>query len=205
LSIPKSFFCVNATAVKLEAGGAGTSVTHVLVDLAGLQQRFAADVVVVACGAANSDAQLLRSANDAHSEGLANVTGQVRRNYMFHNSQPLTVFFPVWPCNRPRRPNSRRPTTPCQRKPSAMNTPAPAAPADDVPSDADIDRWNALGEKLYDKLLDDIIAAEEDIDGVAFGVWVMLTQQLAEDGWTAEDLKREVDRHVALGSSEGSA
>jgi len=86
-----------------------------------------------------------------------------------------------------------------------MNTPAPAAPADDVPSDADIDRWNALGLKLYDKLLDDIIAAEEDIDGVAFGVWVMLTQQLAEDGWTAEDLKREVDRHVALGSSEGSA
>ena len=34
--------------------------------------RFSADVVVVAAGAVNSAALLLRSANDRHPDGLAN-------------------------------------------------------------------------------------------------------------------------------------
>ena len=42
---------------------------------------------MVSCGAANSAALLLRSANDRHPAGLANGSGQVGRNYMFHNSQ----------------------------------------------------------------------------------------------------------------------
>jgi choline dehydrogenase-like flavoprotein len=77
----------NAKALSLETDAAGTSVASVLVELAGAQQRFTADIVVVSCGAANSAALLLRSASDAHPEGLANASGQVGRNYMFHNSQ----------------------------------------------------------------------------------------------------------------------
>jgi choline dehydrogenase-like flavoprotein len=82
----------NAKALSLETDAAGTSVANVLVELAGAQQRFAADIVVVCCGAANSAALLLRSVSDAHPEGLANASGQVGRNYMFHNSQAVLAL-----------------------------------------------------------------------------------------------------------------
>jgi choline dehydrogenase-like flavoprotein len=45
-----------------------------------------------ACGAANSAALLLRSANDHHPNGLANGSGQVGRSYMFHNSQAVLAL-----------------------------------------------------------------------------------------------------------------
>jgi choline dehydrogenase-like flavoprotein len=45
---------------------------------------FQADIVVVACGAINSAALLLRSANDHHPNGLANRSDQVGRNFMKH-------------------------------------------------------------------------------------------------------------------------
>lgn len=82
----------HAQALKLETDAAGRSVTGVLADVAGQQQRFSADIVVVSCGAANSAALLLRSANDAHPSGLANGSGQVGRNYMFHNSQAVLAL-----------------------------------------------------------------------------------------------------------------
>jgi choline dehydrogenase-like flavoprotein len=82
----------NAKALSLETDAAGTSVADVLVELAGAQQRFTADIVVVSCGAANSAALLLRSVSDAHPEGLANASGQVGRNYMFHNSQAVLAL-----------------------------------------------------------------------------------------------------------------
>jgi choline dehydrogenase-like flavoprotein len=50
------------------------------------------DLVVVSCGAANSAALLLASASDAHPDGLANGSGQVGRNYMFHNSQAVLAL-----------------------------------------------------------------------------------------------------------------
>ena len=52
----------------------------------GQTERFAADIVVVACGAANTAKLLLASANDKHPNGLANGSDQVGRNYMFHDS-----------------------------------------------------------------------------------------------------------------------
>lgn len=82
----------NAHALKLETDPRGRSVTGVLADVADQQQRFSADIVVVSCGAANSAALLLRSANDAHPAGLANGSGQVGRNYMFHNSQAVLAL-----------------------------------------------------------------------------------------------------------------
>src|SRR5919201_3616560 len=45
---------------------------------------FTADIVVVACGAANSAALLLRSASDEHPNGLANSSDVVGRHYMAH-------------------------------------------------------------------------------------------------------------------------
>ena len=49
-------------------------------------RRYAADLVVLACGAANTAKLLLASANDKHPNGLANGSDQVGRNYMFHDS-----------------------------------------------------------------------------------------------------------------------
>ena len=43
-------------------------------------------------GAANSAKILLNSAADAHPDGLANGSGQVGRNYMFHNSKAMVAL-----------------------------------------------------------------------------------------------------------------
>ena len=67
----------NARAVRLETNASGRAVESIVVDVAGAEQRFEADIVVVSCGAANSAALLLRSANEAHPAGLANGSGQV--------------------------------------------------------------------------------------------------------------------------------
>jgi choline dehydrogenase-like flavoprotein len=82
----------NARALRLETSVSGREVTGVVAEVDGAPQRFEADVVVVSCGAANSAALLLRSANDRHPNGLANGSGQVGRNYMFHNSQAVLAL-----------------------------------------------------------------------------------------------------------------
>jgi choline dehydrogenase-like flavoprotein len=82
----------NARALKLETNAEGTAVVGVLAEVNGAPERFAADIVVVSCGAANSAALLLSSANDKHPQGLANGSGQVGRNYMFHNSQAVLAL-----------------------------------------------------------------------------------------------------------------
>ena len=82
----------NARALKLETNAAGTAVAGVVAEVDGAPQTFSADIVVVSCGAANSAALLLRSANDRHPNGLANGSDQVGRNYMFHNSQAVLAL-----------------------------------------------------------------------------------------------------------------
>ncbi len=67
-------------------------MTEVEVEHDGVREAFSADVVVVACGAANSAKLLLASASDAHPRGLANGSDQVGRNYMFHNSQAVLAL-----------------------------------------------------------------------------------------------------------------
>jgi hypothetical protein len=51
---------------------------------------------------------------------------------------------------------------------------------------------------LLDETPDDV-----DVVGVAFSLWVNLTQFLASAGWAAEDLIKDVHHHVALGTTEG--
>jgi choline dehydrogenase-like flavoprotein len=82
----------NARALKLLTHAGGRSVDGVLVEIDGAQEVFTADVVVVSCGAANSAALLLASADTDHPDGLANGSGQVGRNYMFHNSRAVLAL-----------------------------------------------------------------------------------------------------------------
>ncbi|MGH9467888.1 MAG: GMC family oxidoreductase [Terriglobales bacterium] len=70
---------------RLETSPDGRSITQVVARKNGEPATFSADIVVVSCGAINSAALLLRSANDRHPQGLANGSGVVGRNYMRHN------------------------------------------------------------------------------------------------------------------------
>jgi choline dehydrogenase-like flavoprotein len=77
---------------RLETSASGREVTGVVVWHEGREERFTADVVIVSCGAINSAALLLRSANDRHPHGLANRSGVVGRHYMGHvNSVVLAI------------------------------------------------------------------------------------------------------------------
>jgi len=79
-----------ANVQRLETDPTGRSVTNVVTELEdGTTTGFRADIVVVACGAVNSAALLLRSANDRHPRGLANSSDVVGRHYMRHNNLAL--------------------------------------------------------------------------------------------------------------------
>jgi choline dehydrogenase-like flavoprotein len=82
----------NATAVRVETTSAGDAVSEVVVEREGEEERYAADIVVVACGAANTARLLLQSASDKHPNGLANGSDQVGRNYMFHDSTAVLAL-----------------------------------------------------------------------------------------------------------------
>src|SRR5262249_19534628 len=92
LEHPNVTLLTNAKAQKLETNDPGTAVTSVVVEHDGATERYSADIVVIACGAANTAALLLSSANDKHPNGLANGSDQVGRNYMFHASQAVLAL-----------------------------------------------------------------------------------------------------------------
>lgn len=71
-----------AQVVGLHTNPAGTAVKAVEAEVDGQSYLFSADIVVLACGAVNSAALLLRSGNAQHPQGLANRSGQVGRNLM---------------------------------------------------------------------------------------------------------------------------
>src|SRR5215471_3568812 len=71
---------------RLMTDASGRHVRGVVVERAGKEERFSADVVVVSCGAINSAALLLRSAPRGRPEGLANSSGAVGRFYMAHQN-----------------------------------------------------------------------------------------------------------------------
>jgi choline dehydrogenase-like flavoprotein len=92
LGHPNVTLLTNAEAVRLRTDDRGTTVSGVVVRHGDRTETFGADLVVVACGAANSARLLLASADDRHPDGLANRSGQVGRNYMFHNSQAVLAL-----------------------------------------------------------------------------------------------------------------
>ncbi len=82
----------NSLVKRLETDESGRSVSAVVVERDGQIESYSADIVVTSCGAINSAALLLRSANEKHPNGLANGSDQVGRNYMGHvNSVLLAV------------------------------------------------------------------------------------------------------------------
>jgi choline dehydrogenase-like flavoprotein len=92
LEYPNVTLLTNALVTRLETSPSGREVTGVLVTRGGVEERYQADVVVVAAGAINSAALLLRSANDRHPRGLANGSDTVGRHYMGHiNSVMLAI------------------------------------------------------------------------------------------------------------------
>ena len=58
------------------------------------QVAVRADTYIISCGAVNSAALLLRSANAMHPNGLANGSDQVGRNYMVHSNTALMAVNP---------------------------------------------------------------------------------------------------------------
>ena len=92
LDRPNVTLLVDAEVVRLETDAGGRTVTGVVVSRAGTREVYEADVVVLSAGAANSAKILLSSAGDGHPDGLANGSGQVGRNYMFHNSKAIVAL-----------------------------------------------------------------------------------------------------------------
>lgn len=71
-------------AVRINTSPDGQIATGVTVNGPDGQEHYEGKIIVCAAGAANSAALFLASANDHHPDGLANRSGQVGRNYMFH-------------------------------------------------------------------------------------------------------------------------
>ena len=84
-----------AFARRLLTDGCRRRIAAVEVERNGETVRVQAPLIVIACGAVNSAALLLRSANDAHPDGLANSSGLVGRRYMAHLATMMQGFHPL--------------------------------------------------------------------------------------------------------------
>ncbi|MBE9069453.1 GMC family oxidoreductase [Leptolyngbya cf. ectocarpi LEGE 11479] len=71
-----------AKVIALHTDPSGTVVKAVEAQIGAQTYLFLADIVVLACGAVNSAALLLQSANEKHPHGLANSSDLVGRNLM---------------------------------------------------------------------------------------------------------------------------
>jgi choline dehydrogenase-like flavoprotein len=85
----------HAKVLRLHTNESGREVISVEAEVNGEIQHFKGDIVVVACGAINSAALLLRSANDQHPKGLANRSDQVGRNFMKHLTTAMVSLNPT--------------------------------------------------------------------------------------------------------------
>ncbi|WP_451982230.1 FAD-dependent oxidoreductase [Azospirillum endophyticum] len=100
LEHPNVTLLTGAYVDRLETSPSGREIAGVVVRRDGVEATYRADIVVVSCGAINSAALLLRSANDRHPGGLANRSGVVGRHYMCHLNSALIAVS--------RRPNPTR-------------------------------------------------------------------------------------------------
>jgi choline dehydrogenase-like flavoprotein len=98
LEYPNVSLLTDAYVESLETVASGHEVKKVVARKDGELQEFSADIVVVSCGAINSAALLLRSANEKHANGLANGSDVVGRHYMGHVN---SVLMAVSKCPNP--------------------------------------------------------------------------------------------------------
>ncbi len=82
----------SSQALKVTLSAPNTVRGVLYVDELGRQQEQRARVVVVAGNSIETARLLLNSWTPAHPQGLANSSGQVGRNYMFHNSQAVLAL-----------------------------------------------------------------------------------------------------------------
>lgn len=75
---------MNAKVVELHTNVTGTEISGVQAEVNGQTFLFKANIVVLSCGAINSAALMLDSANEKHPNGLANSSDQLGRNLMKH-------------------------------------------------------------------------------------------------------------------------
>jgi choline dehydrogenase-like flavoprotein len=94
LERPNVELWTNTYAKRLIPNAAGTRLEAVEVEKHGQTIRVESSLFVVSCGAVNSAALLLRSANDRHPNGLANSSGLVGRRYMAHLATMMQGFHP---------------------------------------------------------------------------------------------------------------
>lgn len=92
LQYPNVTLRTNTYVSRLETSASGHEVTAVQVEHNGTRATYTANLVVASCGAINSAALLLRSANDKHPQGLANSSGVVGRHYMGHTNSVLMAL-----------------------------------------------------------------------------------------------------------------
>jgi len=91
LESPNVTLLTNSYVERLETDSSGREIKKVIVLCDGKRKEYSSDFVVVSCGAINSAALLLRSANDKHPRGLANSSDVVGRHYMYHNNSALVA------------------------------------------------------------------------------------------------------------------
>ncbi len=94
LESPNVSIMTGARAVALRTDPTGRQITGLEIDDAGQRRTVVAATYVLAAGAINSAALLLRSASDRHPNGIANSSGLVGRNYMAHVNSALMAIRP---------------------------------------------------------------------------------------------------------------
>jgi choline dehydrogenase-like flavoprotein len=97
LESPTVRLLLGAYVRRLHTSSDGDTVTAAEAEVGERTVRIEAKTFVVAGGAVNSTALLLRSLSDQHPNGLGNSSGLLGRNYMVHNS---TFFMAVDPVHR---------------------------------------------------------------------------------------------------------
>jgi choline dehydrogenase-like flavoprotein len=97
LDDPNISLITGANVVRLETDARGKTITAAVFVKDGVEQRIGADIFVVAAGAVQTAALLLRSANKAHPRGLSNESDQLGRNFMNHNTTAMLAVSPFAP------------------------------------------------------------------------------------------------------------
>jgi choline dehydrogenase-like flavoprotein len=94
MHLPHVKLLTGAKVTRLHTSSSGREVESVEVELkdSSKKMNFTGDLVVVACGAINSAALLLLSANPKHPRGLANSSDCVGRHFMFHKADAILAI-----------------------------------------------------------------------------------------------------------------
>ena len=94
---PNVTLMTNSRVTRLLTNSTGTAVTEVEVVHSGENKgtaTYRAGLFALCAGAINSAVVLLASASDKHPNGLANRSGQVGRNFMYHQADALLAIGP---------------------------------------------------------------------------------------------------------------